>query len=214
MKIHSVEQNTLAWMELHIGLVSASGLGNLMTPEFKRRTGEMAKTYLYRKVAEAWRNQILLGTMGAFDTEQGMVLEEEARPFFELESGKTVRTVGFITNDQNTCGCSPDGLIEGEDCGLEIKCPAAHTHAKYLLEGILPLEYVTQVYGSLYVTGYPRWIFMSYRRKFPPFVIEIERDDEINAKIDDVVEDFCAKLADAKNRMAFLQAGGLGKVKV
>lgn len=204
MKIHDVEQGTLDWMNLHIGLVSASGLANLMTPGFETRKGEMPRTYLYRKAAEAWRNQPLIG-FTTFATEQGMIVEEEARPFYELETGKTVKVVGFITNDDNTAGCSPDGVIVGEECGLEIKCPEAHTHVKYLLEGILPVDYVAQVFGSLYVTGYAKWVFMSYRRKFPPLILEITRDEAIMEKIDAVVRDFAKKLSHAKERLAYME---------
>ena len=59
--------------------------------------------------------------------EQGMIVEEEARPWYALEYDKLVKQVGFITTEDGRFGCSPDGLIEGEECGLEIKSPTAHT---------------------------------------------------------------------------------------
>lgn len=199
MVIHDVSQNTLDWMNLHVGIPTASGLDNLLTPEFELRKGEMPRTFLYRKVAEAWRGQPLI-ELNNFSVEQGLIVEEEARPFFELETNQEVRQVGFITTDDGLCGCSPDGLI-GDDNGLEIKSPAAHTHVKYLLEGELPKEYRCQVHGSMFVTGYPRWTFMSYRRKFPPLILEIARDEEIISKIGAAITEFHQRLAEARERI-------------
>ena len=51
---------------------------------------------------------------------RGTELEPEARSFYEFETGATVTEVGFITNDDGTAGCSPDGLID-ESVGWEVK---------------------------------------------------------------------------------------------
>ena len=177
MKIHDCEQGTLEWTKLHFGIPTASGLDNLITPEFELRKGETPKTYIYKKVAEKLQGRPLIDlSASSFMLEQGMIVEEEARPWYALEYDKHVRQVGFITTDDGRFGCSPDGLIEGEDCGLEIKSPAAHTHVKYLVNGVLPREYVAQVYGSMFVTGFKKWIFVSYRRGFPALVLEIHSD--------------------------------------
>lgn len=117
MKIHDVEQNTIEWMQLHVGLPTASGLDNLLTPEFELRKGETPKTYVYKKVAEAWRGkpQVDLGA-SSFAMEQGLILESEAIPFWELTTGRKITRVGFITTDDGRFGCSPDGiLLKGGD---------------------------------------------------------------------------------------------------
>lgn len=207
MKVYAeIEQNTLAWLRLHIGIPTASGLDNLLDSSFKPRSGEMPKTYLHRKLAESWRGQPLveLGSSGSFSTEQGMLLEEEALPFWELETGRKVKRVGFVTTDDGKCGCSPDGLLIGEECGIEIKCPAAHTHVKYLMAGELPKEYVAQVHGSMFVTGYPKWIFMSYRRGFPALMLEVDRDETIISAIDQAVRKFHKEFDAGKARIAEL----------
>jgi hypothetical protein len=197
MIVHDVEQGTLAWLQLHLGIPTASGLDNLLTTGFEQRTGEMVRTYIFKKVAEAWRGKPLvsLGSGGNWDTEQGMILETEAIPWFELEYETKVKRVGFITTDDNRFGCSPDGLIESEDCGLEIKCPAAHTHVKYLIDGKLPNDYAAQVHGGMFATGFKKWLFVSYRRGFPALLVEVERDEEIQAKIQLAVHRFHADFA-------------------
>jgi len=106
----------------------------------------------------------------------------------------------FVEHDDGRCGCSPDGLI-GDDGGLEIKAPQPTNHVKYLLDGTLPKDYAVQVYFSLYATGRAWWKFVSYRRKFPPFVLTVDRDEAIMAKIGKVLADFYAKFDAAFERL-------------
>ncbi len=191
MKIHDCEQMTLEWIRLHFGIPTAACLDQLLTPEFELRKGEMPKTLLYKKVAEKIQDRPIIDLdKSSFMMEQGMILEEEARPWYSLEYDKRIKQVGFITSDDGRIGCSPDGLIEGEDCGIEIKCHAAYTHCKYLCMGVLPKEYVAQVYGSMFVTGFKKWIFVSYRRGFPALVLEIQRDEKAMLMIEAAVECF------------------------
>lgn len=195
MIIHECSQRTRDWANLHVGIPTASGLGQLLTPEFKIRDGETPKTFLYTKVAEAWRGEPLID-LSTFSIEQGEIVETEARPFFELETDQRVKEVGFITTDDGRFGCSPDGLI-GDDNGLEIKCPSAAVHCKYLLQGQLPKDHAAQVHGSMYVTGFPRWTFLSYRRAFPPLILEVRRDEAIIAKIGEALDRFHAAFDEA-----------------
>ncbi len=191
MKIHDCEQMTLEWIRLHFGIPTAACLDQLLTPEFELRKGEMPKTLIYKKVAEVIQNRPMIDLdKSSFMMEQGMILEEEARPWFELEYDKKIRQVGFITTDDGRAGCSPEGMIEGEECGIEIKCPAAHTHVKYLVNGALPKEYAAQVLGSMFVTGFKKWMFVSYRRGFPALVLEIQRDEKAMSAIANAVDSF------------------------
>ncbi len=203
MKIHDCEQGTLEWTKLHFGIPTASGLDNLLTPEFELRKGELPKTYVYKKVAEKLQGRPLID-LGAssFMLEQGMIVEEEARPWYALEYDKKVKQVGFISTDDGRFGCSPDGLIEGEECGLEIKSPAAHTHVKYLVNGVLPKEYACQVMGSMFATGFKKWIFVSYRRGFPALVLEIHRDEKAMSMIRAAINQFHADFDRAMERIS------------
>ncbi len=214
MKIHDIPQGHIDWFKLRMGIPTASELGNLLTPEFELRKGEMPKSYVYTKVAEAYSGKPLIST-GSWNTEQGEILETEARPWFELEYEKKVRQVGFITSDDGRIGCSPDGLIASGagggymwhdgtsyDTGIEIKSPAAHTHVKYLVNGVLPKEYVAQVFGSMYVTGFKRWVFVSYRRGFPALVLEIPASDLINKAIAKAVDSFHSEFDRAMERIS------------
>ncbi len=196
MKIHQCEQQSIEWARLHFGIPTASGLDNLLTPEFEFRKGELPKTYVHKKVAEKLQGRPLIDlSASSFMLEQGMIIEEEARPWYALEYDKKVERVGFITTDDGRFGCSPDGILANDngsnyECGLEIKSPAAHTHVKYLINGVLPKEYVAQVYGSMFVTGFKKWIFVSYRRGFPALVLEIQRNDKAMFAISSAIDLF------------------------
>ncbi len=203
MKIHQCDQNSIEWARLHFGIPTASGLDNLLTPEFELRKGELPKTYIYKKVAEKIQGRPLIDlSASSFMLEQGMILESEARPWYALEYDKKIKEVGFITTDDGRCGCSPDGLILPDECGLEIKSPAAHTHVKYLVNGVLPKEYVCQVYGSMFVTGFKKWVFVSYRRGFPALVLEIYHDQKAMDAITLAVHQFHFEFNRAMTRIS------------
>lgn len=188
MKIHTeFQQNSLEWLTAKAGVLTASEAGDLFTGEMKPRTGDMPKTLLYRKLAEIWTGGPLPGGM-TLNMEFGSVLEEEAIPWLEYEFNEPVRRVGFITADDERVGCSPDGLIA--DGGVEIKCPTAAVHCKYLDRGEVPGDYLPQVHFSMFVTGARWWKFVSYHRRFPKLVKVVERDEKIQMVIDVVVDEF------------------------
>lgn len=199
MKVHECTQGEQEWSHLRVGKVTASEAGNLLTPEFAIRTGEMPKTYLATKAAETILKRPLDG-FSSWQTEEGEMMEMEARRWFAFEHGHKVRQVGFIDHDDGRCGCSPDALLD-DDGGLEIKAPQPTNHVKYLLDGKLPKDYAVQVHFSLYVTGKPWWKFVSYRRRFRPFVLTIQRDEEIIGKIEAALVKFYGDLDAALERL-------------
>jgi len=202
--LHPVTQGSEAWHKLRLGRPTASGLSNLLTPEWKRRTGEMPRTYLFSKIAEVITGKSEDEDAGSWAMEQGTLLESEAIPFYEFLTDTKVQRMGFVTDDHMQYGCSPDGLI-GEDCGIEVKCPRPHTHVKYLLDGGLPKEYACQVHGSMYVTERPSWVFLSYCRGFPPHIVTVLRDDKIQAAIKEALDYFLEDFKIALDKIKRLQ---------
>lgn len=171
-------QGSVDWMIARAGIPTASEFGNLVTDGFEIRKGEMPKSYVAKKLAEAWIGGPL-AEFSSFDMEQGTILEDEAIPWFEFERGVKVERTGLITTDDGRIGASPDGLLL--DAGLEIKCPRVETQIKYLLKGALPPEYGPQVHGGMLVTERPMWTFVSYSRRLPKLVLSIPRDDKIQS---------------------------------
>lgn len=200
MKEIKIETGSIEWAQLHVGLISAGEFDNLVTPEMKKREGEIPKTLLCKKVAEVFRGQPMCNlspsAASSWQMDQGILLEEEVLPWYELEFETKVRNGIFCVTDDGLAGCTPDALV-GEDGGLEVKSPEPHTHCRYLIEGGVPKAYAAQVQFSLFVTGRKWWDFVSYRRRFPSLVVRVERDEEIMGKISEVVKGFHACLNEA-----------------
>lgn len=205
MKIIPCQQGSLEWLAARAGIPTASEFDNLVTPEFKIRTGEMPNTYLAQKIAEFWTGGAIAGYM-SLDMEFGKILEEQAIPFYELTFDEEIQRVGLITTNDGKIGCSPDGLI-GDNCGIEIKCPNADTHVKYLLSGEVPKQYLAQIHGGMFVTGRPLWRFMSYRRGFPPLIKAVERDEKIQATLKQSLDYFLERFDDAVQKLKTLNGG-------
>lgn len=204
MKLHNVQQGSQEWLELRLGIPTASEFNALISPTWKVREGEGPHTYLCRKIVEKVCRHIDEDFGGNFAVEQGSILEGEAIPWFEFAHDVAIDRVGFCTTDDGRAGCSPDGLI-GEDGGIEVKCPLPHTHLKYLLAGTLPADYAAQVHGSMYVTGRKWWKFVSYSRKFPALVLHVDRDEKIQEAIKAALDGFNALFDAQMERIAKLK---------
>ena len=132
--------------------------------------------------------------------ERGVLLEQEARDYYQFQTDNEVKQVGLVYKDETKMiSCSPDGLMDKS--GLEIKCPAPHTHIKYLLAGKLPSEYVPQVQGSIWITGADSWDFVSYHPDIEPMLIHVERDDEYIEKLESEINKFVSKLIKQRERL-------------
>lgn len=195
------QQWSVSWFNAKLGIPTASEFAEFMTTEFQLRTGKQIETYLYEKLAERITKKPLPNAFSSWSVERGQILEEEARPFFEMQTGMDTRAVGFVIGEDGRCGCSPDALV-GDNAGLEIKCPFPQTHLKYLDYGQVPPEYHAQVQGSLFVTGRERWHFMSYHRKLPPLIVTVERDEDTMAKIGACLAKFNERFDAAFQRLA------------
>jgi hypothetical protein len=124
-------------------------------------------------------------------------MEAEAVAYYEGIREIDTARIGFLTNDTNTIGASPDRFV-GEDGLLEIKVPAEHTHVSYLLTRSVDAEYFPQVQGQLWISG-RRWLdILSYHPEMPPALIRVERDEAFISVLGRAVEAF----SEALERMA------------
>jgi hypothetical protein len=177
VKIIDVEQGSTLWLQARCGKITASEMKELITPKFAIKKSDGVETYLTRKLAERWSGTPSNNNFKGTDImELGQMLESEARNAFCFDRNVSIQQVGLVVSDCERYGASPDGLI-GEDSGLELKCPMAHTHVGYVLGGVVPEEYEVQVHMSMFVTGRPSWHFMSYHRGFPSLILKVERDE-------------------------------------
>lgn len=191
-------QGSDRWREVHLGIPTASEFKKIITPA----KGELSASH--REFAARLVGERITGGFDdvkeLFDIHiiRGIEHEPRALAAYQYKTGAYARSVGFVTNDEGTAGCSPDGLVyqnEGDALenpigGLEFKCP---TFTKFLMwqdEGVLPLEHKCQVHGSLAVTGLPWWDFVAFHAQCPdrPFIVRVTPD-----KFTESVKDALAK---------------------
>jgi len=195
--VNDIEQGSPEWFAARAGVPSASCFDKIVTSKGVR--SKSRKDYLYTLAGER-----ILGTKAeTFQSaamERGIEMEEEARLFYELTSGVEVQQVGLVyRNDKKLFSCSPDGLMGNK--GIEIKCPSLHTHVGYLLADKLPTKYVQQVQGSMLVTGFDSWVFMSYYPGMPTLIIEVERDADFCGKLAVELGSFCIDLEEITKKL-------------
>jgi len=192
MKIHNVEQGSEAWFQLRLGVPSASRFKDLLTPTGKPSAS--SEKYMHELLAEKMSGK-RFDSFDSFHMKRGRELEPEAANVFSFQTDLVCREVGFVTNDSQTVGCSPDRLIF--DSGLEIKCPMHTTHVKYLIDyhkdGEMPAEYYAQVQGTMWLMDLEDYWFMSYHPDLPNLIMNVKRDDKyiasLSAAIDKLLEE-------------------------
>tara|TARA_R110000850_G_C9996151_1_gene468184 strand:+ start:14140 stop:14877 length:738 start_codon:yes stop_codon:yes gene_type:complete len=139
----------------------------------------------------------------------GLRLEPEAEEAFEAATGLSIEKVGFCEHYSKFAGCSPDGLILGENIGFEGKAPLPQTHQKYCMEvretGTVPDTYRDQVHGSMAVTGADAWWFQSYCPGLPAVRVLVKRDDYTEAMQLGLIEFGDALKAEVKITLAELE---------
>lgn len=204
MKIHDVTQGSSEWIALRLGRPTASGLHRLIT-EKTMRPSAAADSYANELVAEWLLGHPVNGDLTSGFMERGTSLEDRARAYFELETGLPVETVGFCTLDDETAGCSPDGLV-GDDGGLEIKCVKADKHVGFMLDPpSLAAEFRAQVQGSIFVSGRKWWKLLAFNPVLPSVIVHVPVDAAFQAALAAALPPFLAML-DSK-RVRAMAAG-------
>ena len=184
MIISPHEQGTDAWLAARLGKPSASCFSKLITMTGKPSAS--ADGYINLLLAER-----LTGKSEPHYTSEAMILgterEPEARADYEFITGNKVDQFGFILDDSQSYGCSPDGLI-GDDGGLEVKCPAQTTQAGYWRDKQSGVKkYYQQIQGCMWVTGRKWWDFFSYHPDMPHVLVRVKRDQEHIDKLSEQV---------------------------
>ena len=178
------EQGSPEWHQARCGIISSSNMKSLFTSRGEKTASGVRETYLNQVIAERLM-QKPMDTFQSYDMERGTLLEAQARANFEMYLDVTVQEVGFHMHDDHDIGCSPDGLFA--DTGVEIKCPKANTHVRYMRSKKLPSEYIQQVQGTMYVMNLERYYFMSYHPDLKPIIIEVKRDNELIDKAAEIL---------------------------
>jgi len=192
MQMFDCEQGSQAWFDLRCGRPTASKFNKIVTS--KGEPSDQRKAYLYQLAGEAVAGAMEKSYQSA-DMQRGIIMEEEARNLYTVVHEKVTKAGFCLADGPYKYGCSPDGLV-GEAGVLEIKCPKASTHVKYLLVNKLPAEYFQQTQGQLLVTG-REWIdFCSYYPGIKPLIIRVTPDEKFLSALRVELSVFCQELQD------------------
>ena len=191
MKIHNIPQHlddgqaNPDWLALRAGKFSGSDFHQYLGIVDKGLSAT-AETALHKKVLES-----LGETFAGVQTDamaRGNELEPLARDAYMCETFADVQEVGFVDWEHLRAGCSPDGVIYGDNGEiekiLEIKCPEIVNFIKYAesADNIPPL-YKTQMQYNMLITGAKSCDFVAYHPNMRLVVHTIDADSEYQAKI-------------------------------
>jgi len=174
------EQGGDEWFASRLGRPSASMFNKLITSAGK--ASSQADGYINDLIEERLKG-VRVPIYVNQHMERGTRLENEAREHYEFITEQKVTEYGFILDDSEEFGCSPDGFV-GEDGGLEIKCPTDsnligyHRNNKSFIN-----KYKQQIMGCMMITGRSWWDLMAYSEELPHLIVRVDRDDEYIEKL-------------------------------
>ena len=184
--IFDFEQNSEEWHKMRCGKLTASNFDSIIT-----RTGKQSASfdrYVDTIIAER-----LTKTSAPIHVSEwmkrGNELEPDARERYAWITKNEVQQVGFVLQEEGSnIGCSPDGLI-GHDLGVEIKCPAPHTHITYMRNpDALVNKYWQQVQGSMWITERRNWHLYSFHPDMASVLVTVPIDEDYLPKLIELVD--------------------------
>jgi hypothetical protein len=176
----NVAQYSEAYDRLKLGIPTSSSFHKIITPQGKpsRQWREYACVLIAERILQ---RRIEFYNSPAM--ERGLIVEAEAADWYEFDKDVTVESVGFITDDDHTVGCSPDRLV-GDEGLLEIKAPLPQTQIEYWLSGEINERFRPQLQGQLYVSQ-RSWVdLLCWHDVLPKIVTRVEPDEKFIKALD------------------------------
>jgi hypothetical protein len=206
MKFIQVEQNSDEWRRERLGKPTASNFHLIITPLGKPVDSRERKLYKYRLVAERILGEPVPSQFEGNDaTKRGLDMEPRAVSALEATLGKTAEPGGFIMDDDERIGCSPDRVITRDFKrvssrwqGVEVKCPLPWTHIGHMIDGPGD-KYKPQVQGQIWIGRFEAVHFWSYHPSFAPVHIVTIPDRGYIEKMRNLVQLFCDEVDAAES---------------
>ena len=206
-----IEQGTDEWLAARCGIVTASVVGQLITPKtVKPAANDTSRALIATLVAERITGYVE-PIQPNRDMERGTLSEPFARDIYadNYAPAASVSEVGFMVRDDwgFRLGYSPDGLV-GEDGLIEIKSRRQKKHLATILADEVPLENLAQCQAGLLVSGREWLDYVSFCSGMPLYTKRIKPDPKWQAAILEAVAAFeeasAAMIADYTTRTANL----------
>jgi putative phage-type endonuclease len=107
---------------------------------------------------------------------RGLTMEDDAREYFHLVTGRFVEPAVFVSNRHDWMMASLDGLSPDQTTLVEIKCPGPHDHS-IALDGRIPEKYYPQIQHQLEVLELDGGYYLSFDGE-NNVIIPFERDQK------------------------------------
>jgi hypothetical protein len=173
-------QYSEAYDRLKLGIPTSSNFHKIITPQGK--PSKQWRGYACVLIAE----RILQQKIEFYNSpamERGLIVEADAADWYEFDQDVTTQRVGFITDCDQTMGCSPDRLV-GEEGLLEIKAPLPHTQVEYWISGEVSERFRPQLQGQLYISQ-RSWVdIVCWHDVLPKIVMRVEPDEKFIKTLD------------------------------
>lgn len=193
MIVHDCIQGTPEWTALRSGIPTASQFDRIVTPKGNPCGAKTSEKYRHELIAERIMGHPITDFTSRW-MDRGSQTEAEAVNFYEFTRDLPSVKVGFITNDSETVGASPDRLV-GDKGLLEIKVPSDGVHVSYLMQsGNAYDEYKVQTQGQMWIAEREWNDLLSYHPEMPEALYRIERDEKFISIMADLVGTFSAAL--------------------
>lgn len=187
-------QGSDEWLEARRGIVTASVVGQLVTPTLKVANNDTSRGLTQTLVAEritGWIEPVFQSA----DMFRGQMDEPLARDLYS-QTHAPVAELGFMTREinGNRIGYSPDGMV-GDNGLIEVKSAKPKIHLGRILTGRIEHGHMAQVQTGLLVSGREWCDLISWCGGMPAWVQRIEPDETWHAVITEAVEAFEATAA-------------------
>lgn len=182
-----IAQGTDEWAEIRLGMVTASVVGQLITPKTMKVASNPDTRALTAQLAAERINGWSDNDYVSWDMQRGHDDEPLARDMYSKHHAP-VDECGFVVREEDgwTLGCSPDGLV-GEPGLIEVKSRKAAKQVAAVVSGGVPSEHMAQVQAALAVTG-REWVdYISWSGGMAFWPVRVYPDAEWQAVIVEAV---------------------------
>ncbi len=202
----------MQWHQARLGIPTASQFSAIVTPTGKATANAARKTYMHQLLCERLTGM----EANIFVTpamQRGVDAEPKARRWYEAATNRDVRQVGFAYMERykGKLGASPDGVIDADNRGLEIKVPMLSNLIGLLLadEADAAADYMMQVQGNIWVCDAAAWDLVLYSPDagVPARIIEIKRDDKLMDAFETHIPAFITQLEEFESRLRAMGGG-------
>ena len=187
---NELEQGSDEWLAARCGIVTASVVGQLITPKtIKPAANDTSRALVVSLAAERITGHVEPIQPNA-DMERGTLDEPFARDLYSEHFAEATE-VGFMVRDDwgFRLGFSPDGLV-GEDGILEIKSRRQKKHLSTILADEVPIENMAQIQCGLLVSDRKWCDYVSFCSGMPLYVKRVFPDPKWQSAIKEAVASF------------------------